>query len=196
MEHAGESKMVIAMFVNKIRCCSECSFKIYASCRVVFIVFRVVDDARLELCHIAAALLVVADDAALAIHLVKRHLVVVLFDIQAFKVVVVISQTDSVIQVFDVANLLLHANDGTELSTVHRVEARSNIAGEVDDHVAGDFAFDNCQIFHKRRGIAVESEKVEFFINEIAKIGEEFAFRNDIIPIGIRTEDARTLGVS
>ena len=150
MEHACKRQMVVAVFINKIGCCRECCLEIDTACRVVFVVFRVVDDACLELGDVAAAFLVIADDAALAIHLVERHLVVILLDIQAFKVVVVITQTDSVIQIFDVADLLLHAHDGTELSAVHVIETRCDVARVVDGQVARILAFDDGQVFHKR----------------------------------------------
>ena len=57
MEDTGKCHMTIIAIVNKIRGCRQCSLKIDTSCRVVFIVFRIVDNASLKLGDVAFLLI-------------------------------------------------------------------------------------------------------------------------------------------
>ena len=57
MEDTGKCHMTIIAIVNKIRGCRQCSLKIDTSCRVVFIVFRIVDNAGLKLGNVAFLLI-------------------------------------------------------------------------------------------------------------------------------------------
>ena len=88
-------------------------------------------------------------------------------------VVVIICKTQSVIQILDISDLLLHAHNCTKLTSVHGIKTAFFHAGLSDNAMLKIIKWYGVIYYHRyvfvvRRGIAVEAVKLEFFIDKIS----------------------------
>ena len=179
--HEGESQVAVPLAVDNVGCAHQRSLNVHATCRVAVVVAGIVHQSRLQVQHIAATCLILANKPRLTVKSVQRSLVLILIELHIAGGNVVVAEARCPVQV--ACNAALHARHQAELVTAHPVECRSLPLGKA------------YAIGKEGRSITVVAIEIELLGTEIGTVEEELPIRNQRLEVAVATQLRRAARV-